>query len=282
MVCCEEHKLVSLWDMIEFCLRNLLNHLEALQRFIEGPLLDEMKRGRKHSRLSPAHLVFVLAMLDELTVDCIRLELAESRNRIRGIKLDRLLSSPPYSYELVSHALRNLYDCIVGEVKQCKFAYIPDDRSKYFERAALFGRRVFARFPSLRSEIRSAGNCYAAELHAGTVFYLMRVAERGMKKLARQLQVKTVKVNVPLDEGTWREILKALLEKKISQESTARSKKRTDDLRFYGDLIMALEGFKPLRDAVSHDRARFTKGDSESAMRYVGDFMKRLAERVSE
>ncbi len=97
----DNQKPVSLWDMIEFCLRDLLNHLEALQGLIEGPLLDEMKRGRKHSRLSPAHLDFVMAALDNLTPDCIRLQLPESRNRIRGIRLDRLRSSPPYNYELV-------------------------------------------------------------------------------------------------------------------------------------------------------------------------------------
>lgn len=46
----DNQKPVSLWDMIEFCLRDLLNHLEALQGLIEGPLLDEMKRdGSTHA-----------------------------------------------------------------------------------------------------------------------------------------------------------------------------------------------------------------------------------------
>ena len=47
--------------------------------------------------------------------------------------------------------------------------------------------------------------------------------------------------------------------------------------------LNSLVGFKEeWRDAVSHERKTYKKLDSEKAMRYVCDFMKRLAERVSE
>ena len=53
-------------------------------------------------------------------------------------------------------------------------------------------------FKSAKDDIGAAGNCYAADLHTAAVFHLMRVAEKGMKALARHLGIKKVTKTKPL------------------------------------------------------------------------------------
>ena len=76
------------------------------------------------------------------------------------------------------------------ELAYRKFAFIKPSLSAYFEQEQLFGKDVHEKIPKARQDIKESGNCLAAELHTAAVFHLMRVAEHGLRKLARRLRVK--------------------------------------------------------------------------------------------
>ena len=58
--------------------------------------------------------------------------------------------------------------------------------------------------------MKNAGNCRAADLNAAAIFYLMRVAELGLKIVARKLRIKT---KHEIDLADWGEILKGIKKK---------------------------------------------------------------------
>jgi len=75
------------------------------------------------------------------------------------------------------------------------------------------------------------------------MFHLMRVAEHGLRALARKQRI-TLKRNRPIEQADWNEILSALEARSKHVENSSRSAKRDADLEFYKGLILSLSGFK--------------------------------------
>jgi hypothetical protein len=226
----------------------------------------------------------VLKELESLSICIGQMELKESQARLEQIA-DHLKKPTQNwqkypSYDVVRTALRDLSSAIYKEMEKHSFVYIPQDRAKYFEQDALFGEEVNKEFSSVKADIKDAGNCLAAELDTGAVFHLLRVAEKGMKALARHLKIKKVAKNKPLAFGTWKDILKAIRDKIDNLYNTSPGAKRTKQLEFYSDLLNSLTGLKEWRDSVSHDRSRYDEHDAAKVLTYVSSFMQRLAERI--
>jgi hypothetical protein len=278
----DSHKLVSLWDMIRFYCWELCDHLEQLRCVVEVHLLNEMKAGRRAANLTGGHSDCVIKLLKELQHDCTKLQLDGANNQINRLRQCVLGFNPPCNYEVVSRDLRMISDEIISALKKRKFSYIPFERDKYFEAPALFGRAVLKNFRSLRSEIKDAGNCFAAGLDTAAMFHLMRIAEKGLRTLAVHLGVRKTRDKTPIDLATQGKIIGALNDKLklLGQPVSGRQVKQRE---FYADLLSSLTGFKDLwRNEVSHSDKRYDEHDSAKAMRYVGDFMTRLATKVSE
>jgi hypothetical protein len=79
----------------------------------------------------------------------------------------------------VIQLLHGLDDMAMGELHQRVFAYIQKARVNAFEHEAMFGPEANRAFPSIVADIKEAGNCFASGLYTASVFYAMRIAERG-------------------------------------------------------------------------------------------------------
>ena len=65
--------------------------------------------------------------------------------------------------------------------------FIPDRQAGYYEQEELFGSEVHTNFESTRDDVKEAGNCYATGRYTACVFHCMRVLEKGLHALVREL-----------------------------------------------------------------------------------------------
>ena len=192
----------------------------------------------------------------------------------------RKLTAPEILLEI-----EGIEESLEKELLKRQFVYIPASKSKFCEQDALFGEEVKqACATEINAEIKDAGNCLAGDLNTAAIFHLMRVAEFGMRALARQLRIK-VKKNT-IDSAGWTEIINHIEGatearwKKLPKAKKAR-KRATDFLKFCEVATDELNVFKEIwRNNVMHASGNYKEPEALYVFKRVEDFMQRLAKRV--
>lgn len=189
--------------------------------------------------------------------------------------------SADVSFDVFHHNVDDLCATVIGELKEHTFVYIPKAQAAYFEKDSLFGDAVALSFPSIKAELKEAGNCLAADLNTAAVFHLMRVAERGMRSLANDRRVKFDKG--PIEMQDWKSIV-GQMEKEIAKVSNwPKSKQRAQAEEFYNTALEEFRGFKDAwRNHVMHARRNYNDKDAVGVLSHVCRFMQLLSTRISE
>jgi hypothetical protein len=113
----------------------------------------------------------------------------------------------------------------------------------------------------------------------------MRIAERGLRVLAKHLKVTTVGPQKhPLEFSEWGLILNAIAGKlKAIQQSPGRSAKKAALTKFYADAASQADYLNEIwRKEVSHARGMYNAPEALNALMRTYDFMNLLAQRLSE
>jgi hypothetical protein len=169
------------------------------------------------------------------------------------------------------------------ELSKIFVGYIPAGRARYWNQAKPFGETVFNNFESARADVVSAGNCYAVEQWTACVFHLMRVVEKGLRAIARERRIKFIQGR-PLEWNDWARIIRAI-EAKAEEinKKWAMGPRKDKALEFYRGAIGELQAFKDeFRNYVMHDRAIYGNYEAARAYQRTGEFMRRLASKLSE
>jgi len=180
----------------------------------------------------------------------------------------------------LSRELMNLRDQLLLAIAKPKFAYIPTEATKFFEQDALFGQAVYDTFPDVREEIKDAGNAFAAGLYSACVFHVMRVAEHGMKFLARRLQIKLRENKKPLaiDYATWNGLITGIKNKLETIRKNPKSPMREIDQERFSNLADQCAYFRDIwRDQTMHARRRYNEDEARRAINRVNEFMELLS-----
>ena len=211
--------------------------------------------------------------------ECLKIDLEGGKKRAEQIL--RRLNSDPLSYETMIMDIASLEEFIHDALEKRHFAYIAPDKAKFFEQPALFGNEVNLAFPSAVDDIKDAGNSLAADLNTAAVFHLMRVAEKGLRILARDRKVKISKTK--LDYAEWQTVIDGISKKIEEMAKTRRSPKKSEALEFYRGALGEFYAFKDAwRNHVMHSRVRYDEHQALSAFQHVSEFIKRLSTRLSE
>jgi hypothetical protein len=163
-----------------------------------------------------------------------------------------------------------------------RYAYISSENVVFFQQEKLFGDAVYDAFPEARSEIKDAGNCLASDLNTAAVFHLMRVMELGLRELANRLKAKTLikklkQTKIPIELGTWEEIIGTLESKLDALRCLARSVKRDENIESCNELLKEFRSVKDLwRNKVMHTRATYDAEQGQSAFNHVRGFIQKL------
>jgi hypothetical protein len=278
-------RLWSLAEMIFWASTNFVGmwgsvhkHIGILETLIAG---NPAARGAFLSPPMRANIAtFVAGYADQ---ECKHLGLDISAQNARSMKM-RIEQGHPYTAAEMLAELTLLMQTMIQELAKRKLACIPPPHDQFFQQEKLFGESVFQAFPSVDAEIKAAGNALAADLGTAAVFYLMRIAERGMRVLAWDRRVSVVR-NKPLELQQWKDILDGVQAKVdlIVNWPNTLGLAKTQAEEFYNGALGEFRGFKDAwRNHVMHDRRSYSFDEAKAIMTHVERFMKTLATRISE
>jgi hypothetical protein len=190
----------------------------------------------------------------------------------------RTLESHPWS-ELNARS-RALRDAIETELKQYLYYQYPKQKGQKLWSWKDDWKASLTAFPDIGTDVLSATDCYALGHSTASIFHSMRVAEHGLRALAKERKVKLAK-NKPLEWGTWQEIIRALDDEIRIIGSKKAGKAKDAALEFYSGARADLNGFKDeYRNLVTHVRATYDELQALRALTNAHAFMERIAVKI--
>lgn len=176
---------------------------------------------------------------------------------------------------------RALRDAIDTELKEYFFYQYPKEKGRKFRSWKDDWKASLAAFPSIQWDVYEATDCYALQHYTASVFHSMRIAEIGLRALAKERSLSLPK-NKPVEWGTWQEIIKALDEEiKAIGLSKKAGPAKDSALEFYSGSRADLNGFKDeYRNLVMHVRERYDEHQALRALHNVHAFMERVAAKI--
>lgn len=262
----EGQKPISLWEMIVILADDgpeIMTNLVCEWVGFSAPAVTEEIKAR------------VVASISKTEAFCERMHLYKTKAQIAPF---REMISGSCTVEAIVGQFDTLYYALQNELAERKLVLIPPDSVKYLEAEKLVGLVVFLAFDQIHNEIADAGNCLAVGLWTASVYHLMRVAEIGLRKLAKQLRIK---LRCAIEFATWGEAIGAIDRKLDALRNKPRTKAREAELQHYSALLLDIKAFQYLwRNPGAHAGDRYNEKQAESAFEHVCSFMQKVAERV--
>jgi len=268
MINCNIGALVSAMDV----LRNQIKRYETFQSDgINGGYTNDASREALKNNV------------DFVVRECRRLNLDKSEARIQRLMSVILL---PSTFENTANQLKALLDAIEDDIKTERFYHYPKNKGMLTLTFEADWSKTIQAFPTAKLEIFDAVDCFGLGHPTAAVFHLMRVAEYGLRALARERKV-TLPKNKPIEWGTWQEILNKIdegINGRIGIAKTAKAGPVKDEaLAFYNGALGHFLFFKDMyRNMVMHARQRYDELQAEIALNHVREFMNGLSLRINE
>jgi hypothetical protein len=268
---------MSLLDMINFSLHRFVWALRVLSQelriaverslAIPDALLDEEDDKRLRGNFG-----LVTKVCTELVLEraCSRIE------RINHALRDRL------TYTQIASELGTLMEAIHDDIQHEHFYHYPRGKLQPLYFVQREWTATLAAFPSLQKEIEEGLDCYGLDHHTACVFHMMRVAEIGLRSLARERGVSFPKH--PLEWADWQNILEQTESKaRAATSGMPRGPAKDAALAFYSGALGQLHAFKDtFRNVVMHVRRDYDELDGQRAINQVRDFMDSLSAKIGE
>jgi hypothetical protein len=137
-------------------------------------------------------------------------------------------------------------------------------------------------FNSTNQDISAALDCFAFGDFNACIFHLMRIAETGLRALARERAVSFP--DKPIEWAEWQNLIdKISAGGKVAATAQPMGQKRDAARDFYSGAVHHFEGFKDkYRNAVMHMRRNYDELDALRSVNQVRDFMNGLSTKIGE
>lgn len=211
---------------------------------------------------------------------CEKLGLRDAHSTIkRAMEWFRVASNT--SPEAAKIHLEHVQDALREQLYDSRFFGLAKDRAGYYGNIALFGDRTPEAFPSAKTDMTEALRCLAVEVNTAAVFHLMRVAEIGLRVLAKDRRVSFTKG--PIELATWEQIIRELEDSEEKIHNYPKTLAREEQYQFYHGALMEIRRFKNVwRNNIMHTRDEYDRNQALSVFNHVRDFVTILASRISE
>jgi hypothetical protein len=173
--------------------------------------------------------------------------------------------------------IRVLREAIEDGLRYIGFYHYPNAKRQLLNRVEADWQATIAAFPSAKTDITEAVDCYAQEHYTASVYHLMRVLEHGLKELAEA-------VNLTLDVQQWHNIITDVeTEVRGIADGWRRGTRKADWVEFYSSAAKEFFHFKDgWRNHVSHNRATYDEPSARNVLEHVRTFMNHLSSRLGE
>jgi hypothetical protein len=210
---------------------------------------------------------------------CDWLSLTASRHRVDlfAKRLEGAMQGADYIADV-----RALREAIEGELNHIYFYHYPPQSVHLVMQFETTWDLIAKQFPSAKGDAFAAVDCQALGHGTASVFHSMRVAECGLRALARERAVRLPK-NKPLEWADWQNIIEGIT-KKVDQIGNRKAGKARDAaLEFYRGALGEFQAFKDVyRNNVMHTRRSYDVHQARSVLFHVYEFMNRLAAKIGE
>jgi hypothetical protein len=271
----------NLREMINFSLSSFVWDLKLLRQ--------EIALAVKRAAAKPADAMLegadkerVVGNVQGISRACARMFLERTESRIQrlwiALKTPGGLPEAMLATELVA-----LWDAIEDDIQYERFFHYRRDKTRPLLAMRGEWAPTLSAFKSAEKDIEEGVDCYGLEHNTACVFHMMRIAERGLRALARERQV-TLPRNKPLEWGTWQDILNEVEKSvRVLGPTMAAGPAKDVALAFYNGAIAHYHGFKDMyRNDVSHVRREYGEADALRAINQVRDFMNGLSSKIGE
>lgn len=181
--------------------------------------------------------------------------------------------------------IKVLHEAIHADLCFRRFAYVPTSKAAIHDGFALAWESIWKKIPDAKEDSQRAVDCYALEQDTACVFHLMRVAEFGLRALAKKLRVKLTSKGqfCPLEFAEWEKVIITLKNQIDAARKLPAGPKRQAQLAFYSDAADHCTFMKDIwRNNVSHARQPYKDAEALAVLERVRDFMKFIAEHLPE
>jgi hypothetical protein len=185
-----------------------------------------------------------------------------------------------FSWAEANTRARALKDAVETELSNYLYYRYPRHLAEKFKTWKADWKVSVAAFPAIEREVWNATDCYAMGHPTASVFHSMRVAEFGLRALAKERKI-TLPRNRPIEWATWQDLIRALDAEIAAIGNKKAGAARDAALEFYSGARADLNGFKDeYRNLVMHVRATYDEHQALRALSNVNAFMNRIAVKI--
>lgn len=276
-------RLWSLWEIMNSydvpglcCSIRDLSHYEMLG-------LMRNRKGEGEELVAEVPTEQLRTLYEKCLAQCVAAELEISAERLKDQFFSFLYMQGPIDWNGVNAHTRTLLELIRSELGTRSFCFIAKSKAKIVFEMPESWKAIWGRFPSTKPDTEEAVYCYALERNTASIFHLMRVAEFGLRGLARHARIKLPKRKL-LEWAQWQEVLKQIRLKVDDINLKAKAGPAKDDLLdFYSGSLGQFYAFKDeYRNQVMHTRGTYDEFKAAGALHHVHGFMARLSARIDE
>jgi hypothetical protein len=273
-------RIVSLYDLMrEYAISELVQMVRGLLAS-SGTLKADAERTKPPS--DREWLVIINAILNGIQLRGGEIEF-DSSLQTQMVRLREDLSGENclISAQVISVRIDTIVAGIIDNLESRKFMFVPSDQAAYWGSALTLGESLRAEFSlAALGEATEAGNCYAAGRWTACVFHCMRLAEHGLRKLAKRVHVTLNHKgkNYPVEYADWEAVITAIKNKITQSRQIPRGPKKVEELRFYSSAADQCEYMKDIwRNEISHTRRQYSKPESLAVINRVREFIESLS-----
>lgn len=249
-------------------------------RDLENMLAERCQEGFRDAFLPYEYTEkHVKPRLEFCREQCEVAELHTPLRRLGGVLHGKVNARAISNYDLMVQ-LQELRTDIVEDLRFRRFALVPFDKTEIYDKGIPAWQTVWKRFPKAEHDTREAIDSYVLGLNTATVFHAMRIAEMGLRALARRLRVTVShkKGPMPIDLADWEAVITACRNEITRLRTLAKGHKSALRLQLYSEAAEHCGFMKDIyRNPVSHARKVYNAGEALGALTRVYDFMQFLA-----
>ncbi len=231
-------------------------------------------------RVDPEFEKNVLGILKRVQAYCANVDFQECEDWARNAIVRIKNGAVPENVSALNKDLQYARDALIKETTYREFILVPHELSNYIDEEFLFGKGVYDAFPKARADVTGAGNCIALDLPDGAVFYLMRVAEYGLRSLAKRLGVMVTHrgARQRIEDADWDKVITAIKNKIDSIRHLTIGPRRKAQLELYSDAADHCLFIRDIyRNEISHTQKPYKPKEALAAFERVRDFMEFLS-----
>jgi hypothetical protein len=275
--------ILSLWDIMQnynlWQLVAAINGLHELEGLLEK-LSDQSGKRDVYIR-EPFITQFVKGRLTYCKDQCQIIGLQSALHRLGG-PLHGRVNAGAITHEELRLQLRELRGDIDRDLLSRRFLAIAPGKTEMCDQLVATWKPIWDVFPEVEQDARDAVDSCLFGLYTATVFHAMRIAERGLRRIAKRLRVKLTHKGKtsPLEYGDWNDLVTGMHNKILeARAKLPKGPKREARLRFYSEVADHGLFMKEIfRNEVSHSRKGYKEPEALGVLQRVHDFMQFITE----